>query len=429
MPKCDSVDLLWQPLHLLTGRVEIRRLALDGVRIRDDSPPSGKPVDLSWPRLSGFAELVEVAIARLQVSELSYRRLSGAPVIVTAFSSSVDWGNSLLSLGDIRASSPSGGMAGHIFAGFHRPSLQLSLMVSPPHAVAGMDLFSVQTRLIQGRSPEQLAGSIMVSGTAGKKRLLDLAGEIGVTRDAFNLRRLRLSSPVRRGTITADGMVSLARKEPFLDVQLALAGLDLSDDLHVTTDLSGTLSLAGNRNRYHGRFSLANRGTGWHSARLAGAYEGTGAGLKLSELTGSLLEGSLLGHLDVAWHKGLSVAGTLNGRNLNPAVLAPDWTGEVNFDATGSVARSGQAPLHGELRGTLLAKPPPRPAADGNRTGTVCRQRSYARPAGAGGKRFHGACLRRAESADCPGPGGKRSFPAGSGQRRGTRRRRLGALA
>ena len=169
--------------------------------IRDNTPKETPP-DFAWPRVSGLAGFFDGKIERLQVNGLTYRRLDGLPVNVTTISSSVAWRNALLSLSDLAAVAPTGRVAGSIVAGFSWPSLRFDLAVTPAEPIAGMDAFSLQGRFLPGRSPEQLAGSFTVAGASGKVKRMELAGEAGMTRQAFNLRQLRLTRPGRRGTVT-----------------------------------------------------------------------------------------------------------------------------------------------------------------------------------------------------------------------------------
>jgi len=349
----ESVDFHWAPLNLLSGRVAMKELTLTGVQIRDNTP--GKtPPDLAWPKISGLAASFDGWIERLQVSDLTYRRLGGLPLNITTLSSSVTWKNTLLSLSDFTVVAPSGRVTGSIAAGLSLPSLQLDLAATLAVPVAGMDAISLQGRFLPGQGSEQLAGRFTVVGSSGSMKRLEFAGEAGMTGKAFHLRQLRLTVPGRPGTVTGGGTVTLTAREPQLELKLAAAGLDLSPELNVPTDLSGTLTLTGNPGLYRGDFTFSNHGKGWRTATLSGKYQGDRGGVKLAPLSGSLLAGSLRGSLDLRWRDKISAEGTIRGRDLNPAGIDPDWAGVVNFDLSGNGAWSGQTPPTGKLRGMLL---------------------------------------------------------------------------
>ncbi|MCM2358481.1 MAG: translocation/assembly module TamB domain-containing protein [Geobacteraceae bacterium] len=350
----DTLELRWRPLLLLTGRVAVQELTLRGVRLTDTAPAREQPAELAWPTVSGIAVRLEVGVERLRVDGLSYRRPDQPPQVVDTISTSLAWRELLLSLDDLSFASPAGRVAGSVAAGFHRPSLSLDLAVTPAQPVAGMDRLTLRTRLLPGRGAEQLAGSVAVTAGSAVRKRLELSGEVGMTRTAFNLRELRLTSPGRRGTASGAGTLLVAAQEPLLQLRLKADGLDLAPELKVPTDLSGELTFEGGPAGYRGRFNVANRGKGWRSARVAGAFQGDAAGMELATLDGSLLDGSLQGNIAVGWRQGLSLSGKVLARRLNPALLAPDWTGVVNFDLSGKAAWPEGAPLRGEVAGNLL---------------------------------------------------------------------------
>ncbi len=349
----ERLDFRWAPLSLLSGRVAAKELTLTGVLIRDNTPKETTP-DLAWPRVSGLAGFFDGRIERLRVNGLTYRRLDGLPANVTTISSVVVWHSALLSISDLTAVAPSGRVTGSIAAGFSPPFFHVDLVVTPAVPVAGMDAFSLQGRFLPGRSSEQLAGGFAAAGSSGNVKRLELAGEAGMTGKAFNLRQLRVSRPGRAGHLTGGGTVTLAAREPLLALQLEAAGLDLAPELNMPTDLSGTLTLTGTPGLYRGEVTLANRGKEWREVRLSGSYQGDSTGVTLSPLHGSLLAGSVQGHLGIRWREGISLEGAISGRNLNPAGIDPDWMGVVNFDLAGNGAWSGQAPPKGKVDGRLL---------------------------------------------------------------------------
>lgn len=350
----ESLDLRWQALLLLSGKVGVEELSLRGVLVRDNTPPSRRPPDLTWPRVSGRVALLAGRIGRLRVDGLSYRRPGEQPLEVTHLSTSLSWRDAILTLRELNVVSASGRMAGTLEAGFHKPSLRLDLNVTPTRPVAEMDHFSLKARLIPVSAPEQLAGRFEVTGGTAVKGRLEMVGVIGMTRNSFSLSRLSLSAPGRRGTVSGEGNILLTATQPDVKLRLKIDGLDLAPELKVPSNISGDLSFEGNPSSYRGRFDLANQGKGWRAARVSGMYQGTAEGLDLAPLNGVLLGGTLQGRLAVGWRDGFSLNGTLKGRNLDPAKLSPDWKGVVNLDLSGNLAKSATAPLWGRVSGTLL---------------------------------------------------------------------------
>ncbi len=142
----DSLELRWKPLHLLAGTIAVQELTLRRVRVQDDTPPSNKPPVLVWPRVSESVHLFDARITRLQVTNLSYRRLQEQPVQVNYIASSVTWKDSLLSITDLKAASPAGQINGAVSAGFKQPFLSADLAIELEQPVAEMSQLSLQAR-------------------------------------------------------------------------------------------------------------------------------------------------------------------------------------------------------------------------------------------------------------------------------------------
>jgi translocation and assembly module TamB len=350
----DRLELRWRPLSLLTGSVAVQELRLNGVRIQDNAPYDNRPPELTWPKAPGFSRLVEGTISSLQVTDFSYRSLQEPPLLLKSVTAALAWQHSRLSIKDLTVVSADGQLAGSVSAGFGQPSLTADLLIALPRPVGGMDRFSMQIRPGVGKGTEPFTATITLDGAAGRQKLLELSGAIGMTKQAFNLRQLRLTRPGQKGLLTADGSLAFTGKESVLTLQTKLAGLNLAPDLQIPTDLSGTLTFVGTADRYQGRFNFSNRAKGWQSATIAADYQGNRNGMQLAPLTGALLDGSLGGSVTLDWRNGFAMQGALQGRKLNPARIDPGWSGMANFNASGKLAWSGSSPLKGNVSATLL---------------------------------------------------------------------------
>lgn len=349
----DKLDFRWQPVLLLAGRFAARELTLSGVRIQDNTP-GDIPPDLAWPRVSGMSGFFKGQIGRLQIKGLSYRHRDQPPQRVDAISASLSWHKAHLLLSNLLVLCPVGRLSGSIDAGLLRPSLRFDLLAFPAQPPPGLDTASLQGRFVPGQSSEQLAGGFNVSLWSGNLQRLELTGEAGMTRKLLNLRRLRLTRPGRRGQITGGGTITPTTQAPLLALQLQVAGLDLAPELKMATDLNGWIKLVGTTEQYRGRFVVANRGVSWRALQLTGEFQGDPAGMKFVVQRGALLAGTVKGNLDVGWRAEPSLMVRIQGREINPAGLAPGWRGAVNFDLAGNLLWPRQAPLQGEVKGRLL---------------------------------------------------------------------------
>jgi autotransporter translocation and assembly factor TamB len=349
----DRLRLDWELGSVFGGDLLVRELTLSGVRVQDDTPPSGKP-PLRLPRLPAFLTRYSAEISKLKLERVSYRRRSSAPVLISELSSPVLLKSGVLSLSNIKLVAAQGRASGAIDLGLYHPSLRIDLAAVPNRPLQGIDLFSLQARLLAGRAPEQVAGPIAIAGRGGGAQRLELTGELGVTERRLNLRRLALLRPGQGGIVTGAGSITLAPKDTLFNLALNLKNLDLQQELKRKTDLSGSFNISGSTAKFQGSFSLANRGAGWENGSLAGQYQGDQAGVRLAPLKGRLLDGTLAGALELAWKEGVRLRGTLAGRGLDPARVAADWSGRVNFNLAAALELPKQGGPRGELRGTLL---------------------------------------------------------------------------
>jgi translocation and assembly module TamB len=350
----DSFELRWKPLLLLAGTAAFQEIFINGVRIQDDTPPDNKPPVPVWPSLPESVHLFDGRITRLSVTNVSYRRLQEQLLAVADISGSVNWQDSILTVADLKVLSSYGQLKGTFSAGFKQPYLKSDLAVTLLQPVAEMDQFTLLTGQSHVKGSEQFAGTFTIAGSSGSRKLLELGGEVGMARDAINLRRLGLTRPGQKGLVTADGSLAFKSLEPVLSLQVKATGLDLAPELNVPTDLSGTVRFKGTLDSYQGDFTLANQAQGWKSAVVSANYRGTRETMRLAPLTGSIIDGTLAGNLDMNWHDGFELRGMISGSNLNPARLDPGWKGVVNFSATGFLSKVGKLPLTGSVSGALL---------------------------------------------------------------------------
>ncbi|MCM0081954.1 translocation/assembly module TamB domain-containing protein [Geomonas sp. Red32] len=350
----NLLDFSWSPQSLFHGQLLVRRLALTGVRVQDDTPPSGKAPDLTWPRLTGFLTSLRVKVLLLQLDALTYRRFDEQPVVVKDLFSSLIIDNGLLSLPRLAIQAPEGRASGSLTIGLIHPSLKIDLAARTAQPLQGMEDFYLTGDLAPARAPEQMSGPLTLTGRHRGKERLKVAGTVGMTANGFTLRQVTLDRSGRRGSVTADGTLTLTAGDPLFSLWLKARELDLAEAVKRPTRLSGSLNITGSVADYRGRFSLANRGPGWESASLASDFRGGKGGVTLSRIDGKLLDGTLRGDLVIAWEKLLRVSGTLSGRGINPGRLMAGWPGAVNLDLAGNLELPAGGKPAGSVKGKLL---------------------------------------------------------------------------
>lgn len=350
----DRLRLLWLPHGLLSGRLLVNELSLRGVRIIDSSPPDTEPPQIAWPTVPHSLGRWEARIEHLQIEDLTYRRLQQQePTTLTRFSAAATWQDGLLSLNGLTVDSPAGTVRGNLLAGLIRPSLKADLQLTLGKMAAGMDRFSVDTRLLPGKKSELVAGTVAMTGSKGAKPQVALTGEIGIERQTLNIRRLQVQQPGRTGEVTASGTIRLTPDQPVFDLTLLAERLNLKKETGTATDLSARASIAGTASDYRGRITLRNRGIGWQGGTVSTAFAGTDAGVTLSRIDGALVGGTIRGSVKIGWRNGLSASGTLTGEGLDPAMIDHRWNGSINMDMTGQFTRSPSGAVAGRLTGTI----------------------------------------------------------------------------
>ncbi len=190
--RCAGLRLRWHPSYLLAGKVAITELALQKVHIQDNSPSAAGPPELTWPKVTGLPAWLNMRIGMLQVDGLEYRKLDGKPFVVDRISARLMWQGNLLTVWNLALSTPAMQAEGAIMAGFRSPSLLLKLAVIPARPIGGFNKISCKARLFPAGDKEQVTGPVVITGLAGEKQLLGLSGEIGITRNSLNLRKLRM---------------------------------------------------------------------------------------------------------------------------------------------------------------------------------------------------------------------------------------------
>lgn len=351
-----ELDFGWQPLALLSGNISLERLNASGIEILDRRPETGKPVDLSWPMISGIAARLNGWVTTLTIRELVYRRNNGEPVALTRLTGRLDWRGGRSALTGLDLAIPQGRLTGSVGISFREPKLDLFATALPTRPMAGVSRLLLLCRISPERGKEHASGTLRAAAMmAGSKRRFDLSTVIGLSRRAIEARDLELTEAGRKGRITGTASMAFDRPAPTMAARLRVEAVDLSREIPTMPPLSGLLEITGTPDSYRGGISLSAAGKGWRAASLGGSLAGNLDGLALVIGRGGWLGGSLGGSLKASWTKGFSLAGELRGRGMDPARISPDWKGVVNLDLEGELDIPEGAPLYARINGRLLS--------------------------------------------------------------------------
>ncbi|MRR59030.1 MAG: hypothetical protein EG824_12580 [Deltaproteobacteria bacterium] len=353
--RVKSLRLQWNPVMLLTGNLAVQNLDLRGVEIQDKRPKKDEPLNLSWPILSGPTIRLNGWITSLTLHDLSYRRNSEEPVLVSEMTGRVDIHRGQLALTKLLLRTPAGTLTGDAGISFRKPLLNLFATVTPKQSVAGFSRLLVHAELAPGKGRDQTAGRIWAVAVAQKNRTLNVSANIGLSPTVLRLHDLSLNETGRKGKLTGKAEISFSGQSRALAAWLRAEKLDLSAEVPTLPPLDGTIDLTGTIESYRGKLTLVTSGTGVRSGSLGGTFSGTRKGVSFVLDKGSWLTGSLTGNLAVQWSDGLFLSAVLRGRNINPARITPDWNGVVNLDMNGEIRSSEAAPLRAKISAKLLS--------------------------------------------------------------------------
>jgi translocation and assembly module TamB len=353
-----SLLLRWQPRQLFRWEFTVEELSLGEVIIRlppgpamaaqkEDAPP------LRWPLVSGLPRRLHGSIASLRIAGVVIHSAAAEAQHLGPVSGRLDWQDGILHFSNLQARTPYGALTGEVSAGLVTPSLALRLHGEEFDDTTGLEKVDLNLNLGVGKDGEFLSGPLALDLHTMKQGSVRLNGELALAAEAVELREFLLSRSTAAGEVR--GRIHYRRDgglSPFL-LQLQLAGLDLAPEIGIATALSGSLDLAGGTDAYTGQFDLNNRGADWRDLRLAGRLAGDRQQLSLTDLDSRLLAGQLGGDLNLNWSGPLALSATLQGKNLNPGVLSPPLSGQINFDLTGTLLLPPDAPPQLELMGQL----------------------------------------------------------------------------
>lgn len=350
--KADLVEIHWNPLLLLLRRVEVKNLVLEGIRIEDHRGVSETPFEFQWPRVPGVLFWINGKIKNCMVKEFSYHRRSERSLFIESFRGHLQWRDGILVGEEMEMDAPLLKVKGNIEMGLLRPTLYLRLEVFPSKQIMDIDNLYLNSRILQGRIPNQMWGNIFVEGRSGSIKKISLEGEIGFSPKSLFFRDLRLSRPDRPGKWIGEGQILFSTKRIFLKLNSHFMELDLSRELGLPAQFSGTLAFEGSPSDYRGEIHVKSSEGKWYSGNLSGKFNGSLEGAHFQFLEGRLLDGRFKGALAIHWKEGFSIKGSLQANTLNPARITSEWEGSINLDIEGDL----RFPSKESPQGRILAR-------------------------------------------------------------------------
>jgi translocation and assembly module TamB len=350
----DAVELRWQPAALLYGQLAIDTLAVTGgtFTLSATTEKAEKNALPLWPRVEGWPLWLSATVDRLLLEDLTLRGPTEARHL-DRLVAHLSWQRGTLTVEALEAVAEGYRLHGTARAGFRRPQLQLALQLDLPAPLAAAEQLILDARLAPAKGLI-MAGPFALHGFHETSSAWQVSGELTIGADTLTLLDLALTQSSRRGTIGGTASVTFTEDQPDWTARMTLTDLDLAPELGMGTALDGRLAASGQGTTCQGEFAVTNRGDGWQALDLSGPFAVDANGIALPRLTGSWLKGTLGGALRLAWGTELRLTASLAGRALDPAMIAADWSGQLNVEVDGEVRRADGEPLQAHLRGRLL---------------------------------------------------------------------------
>lgn len=207
----DKAEFRWG-LQIFRQQVRIQALTLEGVRIQDHTPLNPNPPPILWPQIPAAAAHLKGLLEHLEVTDLSYRRLSDPPVHITRLRAAALWEHARLTVQTLDMVTPQGRVSGSLTAGLGEQSFLADLVLVPDKPLGGVDRALLQLRLLKGRleagqsRADLLAGSVQGSLEAKGKPVADLQGvlNLAATGLRFQLQQGHYLSGSLQGSLDLD---------------------------------------------------------------------------------------------------------------------------------------------------------------------------------------------------------------------------------
>ncbi len=351
----DLLALRWQPAALLRGHLGIDRLALGNTVVRWEPAPAGdspgEPFRLSWPRLEGALTGVSAEIARFAVTRLELGAAADEPFVLREIAAHLAWRNGVATVTELQLAAPFGRVTGTASASLVEPRLAADVRLAIAERVAGVDRLSLVAELAPGE--DLCAGPLRVVAGAGENDRVRLRAFARVNPSGLELSELaaeRDGAPDRVG-----GTASLDWSDPVprAAADLRLTRVNLGPELDWPTAISGTLVASSDFVRYRGRGELTNDLSAWEKLAIKTDFSGDGEEILLSGVKADYLDGEVTGTIRLDWRAGFRCEADLQGRALDPSVIAGAPAGRLNLDLDGWVAVPPDAPWGLQVEGTF----------------------------------------------------------------------------
>lgn len=351
----QSLYVRWNPFHLLGSWIGMKEVIVEGVTVNDLYPEVRNPHDLTWPRAKGIFSWIKARIRLFRVNGFIFQEAGRETLKVERVQAQLIWYLGGLNVRLFQAKGTQGRVEGSIGASFTRPKFTVNLHAKTAKSIYRIDGFRIRVNLEPFQGNQQIAGPITIIGMSGNNEQVKLSGLAGISKDSIYVDKVEIKEMGRPGIIQGNASLNVSLPERPYEINVALNDVNVSSkDQTPALSISGTIMTKGNITGYEGSFDGKNNTKSWQEVSLEGKFSGNLHEIKVNDFKGSMLNGVFDGTARVSWERGIKLTGALEVRNLNPAVITPDWQGTINADLITELTFSVSGYPEGKVRANLL---------------------------------------------------------------------------
>lgn len=349
---------LFGPLTLEIKQLQAENLQIKSMSKQQNSPPE----PFSWPQLPWPLKRLQINIIDINLQAISWQQQDQEPLQIEQVQGNLHWQKSRLYSENFILQSGELLGSGSFSCELKRPTLKVDIQLETEDSASAWKKLQLKADLRQGSGKQILHGPVVFDIVAAEGKILTAVAELEVAPEQLKFRQLQLNQPNHLGVITAEAHLDFGQTPPELTGQLQLNQLDLQAETGQPVNLSGTIQVKGNLEKYSGQFDLKNHGTGVADAQLASNFTGTLENFSLENLRGQWLGGILNGQAQIDWRQGWQLKAQLSGKDINPQGFDPQLNGQLNLDLQADIDSGDKGAPQGLLQlqlhhSTLLNHP------------------------------------------------------------------------
>ena len=347
----EEVDLEWSPLALLFRKLDVASLNLKTPVLQLHEKTEAANTTLSWPELPVGLASWQVEIEKTSLIQARYVSPQGETFVFDGEASGIGLDDGVVTVNEIRAS--------HLD---YTAKSALRLDLFKPQVAGDLSFFtdtsgselSLSFDLKKG-SPEQLlAGPISGRVHTGEQRDQHFSGHLLLGRENLVLTDLEIKQPASASLIS--GSLELS----WVETTVVNSGLEKEQPLSSTEQ--DPLKDSGPAVILHGNYDLTATGPELVSGSMSGDFAVKADRARIGIRDGTWLGSELTGDIQAFWQQGPATQADIRIRGLDPARIAPEWTGLINMDASVTASQLDNEPridfdarlLKSRLRGLPL---------------------------------------------------------------------------